>query len=168
MLGLYRAYYELCEKDEAYVGRVGIFIIADGYDKLTPEFLRSCTEAGIFNVEDMRASLKTNEKLPKDHKEDAIGSLIPRALNFYSTEDETTSFSASTGETNEPKKTYPGSSHLYGMKNVAHTFTNNLTMEDWKRGLDVRIRGELKVQNLWANDFLYGSPKQGKVKTRIY
>lgn len=39
LVGVYRAYYELIEIDEKYKDRVSIFIIADGYDKLTSSFL---------------------------------------------------------------------------------------------------------------------------------
>jgi hypothetical protein len=40
LAGLYRAYYELVGMDKSYRNRVHICIIADGYEKLTIEFLK--------------------------------------------------------------------------------------------------------------------------------
>ena len=49
MLGLYRAYYELMYYDKDFKDKVAVQIIADGYDKLTPEFLESVQSAGIYD-----------------------------------------------------------------------------------------------------------------------
>ena len=50
LLGIYRSYFELVRKNKEYEGKVAVFIIADGYDKLSDEFLKACTKAGIFDI----------------------------------------------------------------------------------------------------------------------
>ena len=49
LAGCYRAYYELVGIDASFKDRVHICIIADGYDKLSEEFLTKCELAGLYN-----------------------------------------------------------------------------------------------------------------------
>jgi hypothetical protein len=39
LAGVFRTYYELCEMDASFKDRVHLFIIADGYEQLSEEFL---------------------------------------------------------------------------------------------------------------------------------
>ena len=57
LIGLYRAYYELISKDDRYAGKVAVFIVADGVEPLSKEFLDSCQAAGIFDHSMLEPSL---------------------------------------------------------------------------------------------------------------
>lgn len=52
LAGIYRAYYELLHWDSSYKNKVHVVLVADGYDKLTKEFLRKLESVGLFNAFD--------------------------------------------------------------------------------------------------------------------
>ena len=86
--------------------------------------------------------------------------LKPQALNFYQvTEEEEVD-----GETTE----HPGSAYLYGAKNLCHTFSANLTMNDWKKGLSSEAWRRKRIEDLSVPDFVYGSPEHGQVRNRKF
>lgn len=49
LAGVFRSYYELVDIDERYKDRCHVVVIADGYEKLTEDFLTKCERAGFFN-----------------------------------------------------------------------------------------------------------------------
>ena len=74
LIGLYWSYYELVSISEKYKDRVSLFIIADGYDKLTDNFLKCASEANIYDERKLvdkafvikaGANLVWNQNVPK-------------------------------------------------------------------------------------------------------
>lgn len=49
LAGIYRSYYELCAIDESFKDKCQIFIIADGYENLSEDFLMEIECSGIYN-----------------------------------------------------------------------------------------------------------------------
>ena len=49
LAGIYRSYYELVEWKEEYRNKVHVVIVADGYDRLSKDFLLKLEKAGIYN-----------------------------------------------------------------------------------------------------------------------
>jgi chitin synthase len=148
--GLYRAYYELLESDASYLEKVSICIIADGYDRLKTPFLEACAKAGIYDEKYTQEAFNhEQQEVPGFDKSTTLeqdDKKIFYTTNFYN--DET--------------------SHLYGSNNIGHTFSRNLTFEDWIQGVPAAKRQRMHVNNLSIDKFIYGSAKRGGAANFIY
>lgn len=51
MAGIYRAYYELVHIDKSYLGKVSVFLIQDGIEKLKDEFIEQLSHVGLYDQE---------------------------------------------------------------------------------------------------------------------
>uniref|UniRef100_A0A7S3J1J5 Chitin synthase n=1 Tax=Euplotes harpa TaxID=151035 RepID=A0A7S3J1J5_9SPIT len=53
LAGIYRAYFELVDIDKDYKDKVNIVIVADGIEKLPPDFKKAAKKAGFFDLDIM-------------------------------------------------------------------------------------------------------------------
>ena len=145
LAGIYRAYYELVNISEEYKDKIHIVIIADGYDKLNIDFLKRWEDAAIYN-EFRTRDYRTVEGDPgsKDFKH------IFRDLNFINS------------------NTMNNDRRVYGTNNIVHWFSRLVKYPELINGLTKEEQNDFEINKFSVYDFLLGSNKVGKVKTRIF
>lgn len=69
LVGIFRAYYELVHMDETYKDRVSVYLICDGIDKVSDEFLAAASKAKIYDenrLKEKAFSVKEKEEIKKN------------------------------------------------------------------------------------------------------
>ena len=118
-----------------------MWIIADGYDKLSTEFLKSIEKAGIYNAFETTNYLALEIK-PGD--DDIKYKFLD--LKFINSDN-----------MNENKR-------VYGADNIMHCFSRVMMFNDWSNALNIEQQNNLKINKYSVHDFLLGSSKQTHVK----
>lgn len=54
LVGIFRFYYEICHIDESYIDWVSIYLICDGIDRLSDDFLVCAKKAGLYDENKLR------------------------------------------------------------------------------------------------------------------
>jgi len=143
--GVYRAYYELVGINEKFKDRVHIFIIVDGYDKITEDFLIRCEKAGIYN--EFKTKRFRTVETPAGSNEPKH---VFRDLRFIN------------------KDTMNDKHRIYGTNNIVHCFSRCVKFPEFMNGLteDEACNFEIDKYSVW--DFLLGSDQTGEVKKKVY
>ena len=145
LAGIYRSYYELVKISDEYKDKVHIVIVADGYDKLTEDFLKRWENAAIYN-EFWTQNWRTVEGDPgsKDPKH------IFKDLNFINS-----------NTMNNKKRTY-------GTNNIGHWFSRLVKFPELLNGLSKDELNNFEINKFSVYDFMLGSDNTGKVKKKIF
>ena len=135
----------IVEKDKDFLERVHVWIIADGYDKLSNEFLKSIEKAGIFNAFDTIDY--TALEIKPGSNEHEVKFLD---LKFINSEN-----------MNENRR-------VYGANNIVHCFSRAMMFNDWFDVFNEEQQSAFKINDYSVHDFLLGSSTPGLVKTHIF
>ena len=122
-----------------------MWIIADGYDQLSIDFLKSIEKAGIYNAFETKCYMAMEIK-PGDND------IKPKFLDLKF---------INSDNMNEKER-------VYGANNIVHCFSRVMMFNDWFNALNIEQQNNLKIDNYPVNDFLIGSSKHGQVKTRKF
>lgn len=133
LAGIYRSYYELVDIDDSFLGKAQIYIIADGYEQMSEDFLLKLEKAGIYN-EFKTKRFRSVELLPGAemfvHKYKNLGFINESNMNDQK--------------------------QLYGTANVAHCFSRKSLFTDFYQSLQVSEAEEIKVNNEELFRFMLG------------
>ena len=135
----------LVDKDENFLDRVHVWIIADGYDKISKGFLKNAEKAGIFNAFETTDYLAIEIK-PGNEKHD-IKFLDLKFIN---------------------KENMNKDRRVYGANNIAHCFSRHMMFHDWFNVLNEEQQNSFKINDYSVHDFMLGSTKPGKVRIKKY
>jgi cellulose synthase/poly-beta-1,6-N-acetylglucosamine synthase-like glycosyltransferase len=142
LAGVYRSYYELVGKNEQFMDRCHVFIIADGYEKLSDEFLINWEQAGIFN--EYKTKRFRNIEIDPGTNQSKHSY---KNLKFINT------------------KTMNDKIRVYGTNNIVHTFSRFVYFNEFLKPLSEQIIGDqLTIDNYSIHDFLLGDDRAGNVK----
>ena len=133
----------LVDKDENFLDRVHVWIIADGYDKISKGFLKNAEKAGIFNAFETTDYLAIEIK-PGNEKHD-IKFLDLKFIN---------------------KENMNKDRRVYGANNIAHCFSRHMMFHDWFNVLNEEQQNSFKINDYSVHDFMLGSTKPGKVRIK--
>ena len=134
-------WFTIVAKDENFLNRVHVWIIADGYDKLSEDFLKNIEKAGIFN-----AFETTNYMALEINPETNDFEAKFLDLKFINSD-----------TMNENKR-------IYGANNIVHCFSRVMMFNDWFGVLNDEQQNAFKIYDYSVHDFLLGSSKQGQSK----
>ena len=132
-------------KDENFLNRVHVWIIADGYDKLSKEFLKNIEKAGIYSA------FETTDYMALEYKPETDDFEVKLLdLKFINS-----------GNMNKDRR-------VYGTNNIVHCFSRVMMFNDWLGVLSDWQQTNFMIDNYPVHDFLLGNSRQGKVKERQF
>ena len=141
MLIQYILLFHIVAKDKEFLNRVHVWIIADGYDKLSKEFLKNIEKAGIFNAFETTNYMALEIKPETNDFEAKF-----LDLKFINCDN-----------MNENKR-------VYGANNIVHCFSKVMMFNYWLGVLEDKQQTDFMIDDYSVHDFLLGSSRRSKVK----
>jgi cellulose synthase/poly-beta-1,6-N-acetylglucosamine synthase-like glycosyltransferase len=143
LAGIYRAYYELCAIDESYKDKCQVFILSDGYDNLSEEFLMKCESAGIFDEMKTKGYRKVKIEPGTNEKKHYYKELV-----FIN------------------KKNMTEGRKEYASQNLLHCFSKKMSYSDFLLAYSNDELDTFKIHNKSVFDFLLTSNGMKNSKSR--
>lgn len=154
LAGIYRAYYELCERDIEFEDKFSIVIVSDGF----PKFNEIGTETQ--NLPTFAESLEASGL----YKERLCYKYFTKKKAFTFDIDKKMDYEYSNLEFIKGNDKFVE----YETHNLAHCFSRKMLFSDFLDGMTEEQRHDFRIENYDIVDFMLGNSQRGKCKYHVY